>query len=88
VRGAETDEVLVALTTDPRSADRIDVWRAWTVPTGASRGGRWATLAKAGCVLRAHPDPASLEPYGQNDPAPAIPPIDPRREPVGRMVRR
>jgi hypothetical protein len=87
VRQAETDEAMVALTVDPRSADRIDVWRAWALPAGTSRGGKWAALVKAGCALRAHPDPANLVPYGQTEPAPPNPPINPRREPTrGRVV--
>jgi hypothetical protein len=32
VRQVETDEVMLALTVDPKDADRIDIWRAWTLP--------------------------------------------------------
>ena len=84
VRQAETDEVMVALTTDPKATDRIHVRRAWTLPPGASRGGKWAALTKVGCALRAHDDPANLVPYSQTEPAPPNPPIDPRREPTRR----
>ncbi|HWT47659.1 MAG TPA: hypothetical protein VN255_03435 [Mycobacterium sp.] len=88
MRATDTDEVLLALTVDPRSADRIDVWRAWTMQAGVSRGGKWAALVKAGATLRAHPDPANLVPYSQTEPEPPNPPIEPRREPIGRMVKR
>jgi hypothetical protein len=56
-----TVNYLIPLTVDTSHAHRRRIHLAWSDLTG--RASRWGALVEAEGILRAHPDPTSIEPY-------------------------
>lgn len=62
--GADTygsDQLLLALLTDPKNAHRRRIWQAWETRDGRTK--RWGALLAAGADLRAHRHLDRLQPY-------------------------
>ncbi len=51
---------LLPMTVDVINQHRRHLWTAWR---SDGRAGRWSALVALGATIRAHPDPASIEPY-------------------------
>lgn len=62
----DTPELIVSLIIDPRNAKRRAVWEAWDGTPG--RIGVYANILSTGAALRAHPNPADLQPYRRPEP--------------------
>jgi len=59
------DALLLPLTVDVTGQHRRHIWAA---VNSTGRAGRWGTIVALGATIRAHRDPASVEPYRQPRP--------------------